>query len=138
MSALTTDGRVRGLIDGLHDLAFDTEKARDYLRFVLQDGCWRDYRTPNGVRVTHADFYEFVTTLSPRGLSTAMTRITPEELRVLAAGDAALTAMLDQALGTVTDPVTEAALIAQDLRRRLSPEVLAALRVELKNEENVA
>lgn len=138
MSALTTDARVRGLIDGLHDMAFETEKARDYLRFVLQDGCWREYRTPNGVRVTHSDFTGFVTALSPRGLSTAMIRVTPEVLRGLAAGDRELTAMLDQALGTVTDPAAEASLIAASLRNRLAPEVLAALRAELKNEENVA
>ncbi|SIJ93960.1 hypothetical protein [Mycobacteroides abscessus] len=138
MSALTTDAKIRGLIEGLHDMAFDTEKARDYLRFTVQEGCWRDYRTPNGVRVTHTDFYEFVTALSPHGLSTAMTRITPEELRVLAAGDAALTALLDQALGTVTDPAAEASLIAAGLRSRLAPEVLAALRMELETEGSAA
>ncbi|MCP2622065.1 hypothetical protein NLB33_04255 [Mycolicibacterium smegmatis] len=138
MSALTTDAKIRGLIEGLHDMAFDTEKARDYLRFTLQEGCWRDYRTPNGVRITHADFYEFVTALSPHGLSTAMTRITPEGLRVLAAGDRELTAMLGQALGTVTDPAAEASLIATDLRNRLAPEVLAALRVELVAEGSAA
>lgn len=32
MSFFTTEEQVRGLIDGLHDMAFDTEKARDYLR----------------------------------------------------------------------------------------------------------
>lgn len=138
MSALTTDAKVRGLIDGLHDMAFETEKARDYLRFTLQEGCWRKYRTPNGVRVEHTRFADFITALSPRGLSTAMTRVTPRELRELAAGDAELTAMLDQALGTVTDPAAEATLIAADLRNRLAPEVLAALRVELKNEESAA
>jgi len=138
MNALPADARVRGLIDGLHDMAYETEKARDYLRFVLQDGCWREYRTPNGVRVEHTRFIEFITALSPRGLSTAMTRITPEQLRVLATGDAALTAMLDQALGISTDPAAEAALVAADLRSRLAPEVLAALRVKLATEENVA
>lgn len=131
MSALTVDGRVRGLIDGLHDLAFDTEKATDYLRFVLQDGCWREYRTPNGVLVQHNSFAAFIDALSPHGLSTAMARITPAQLRVLAAGDAALTDLLDEALGTVTDPAAEASLIAQDLRDRLAPEVLTALRLEL-------
>lgn len=138
MSALTPTDRVRGLIDGLHDMAYETEKARDYLRFVLQDGDWRDYRTPNGMRVQHSDFMEFVTALSPRGLSTAMTRITPEKLRALVAGDRALTDLLDEALGTVTDPTAAAALIAADLRNRLAPEVLAALRVELATEENAA
>lgn len=131
MSFFTTEEQVRGLIDGLHDRAFDTEKARDYLKFVLQSGSWRDYRTPNGMRVQHTSFSEFVTALSPRGLSTAMTRITPGELRVLAAGDRKLTVLLDIALGTITDPVAEAELIAADLRNRLSPEVLAALQVVL-------
>ncbi|WP_079620141.1 excisionase family DNA-binding protein [Mycobacteroides abscessus] len=83
MSALTPSDRVRGLIDGLHDMAYETEKARDYLRFVLQGGDWRDYRTPDGMRVQHTDFAEFIDALSPRGLSTAMTRITPEDLRAL-------------------------------------------------------
>lgn len=138
MSALTPTDRVRGLIDGLHDMAYETEKARDYLRFVLQDGCWREYRTPNGVRVEHTRFADFITALSPRGLSTAMTRITPEELRVLAAGDPAMSDLLDEALGTVTDPAADAALIAADLRNRLAPEVLAALRVELATEETAA
>ncbi|MGV0633849.1 hypothetical protein ABQE69_10835 [Mycolicibacillus trivialis] len=138
MSALTIDAKIRGLIEGLHDMAFDTEKARDYLRFTLQEGCWREYRTPNGVQVTHTDFADFITALSPRGLSTAMTRITPEELRVLAAGDRELTAMLCQALGTVTDPAAEACLIAAALRNRLAPEVLAALRVELAAEGSAA
>lgn len=138
MSALTPSDRVRGLIDGLHDMAYETEKARDYLRFVLQGGDWRDYRTPNGMRVQHTDFAEFIDALSPRGLSTAMTRITPEDLRALAAGDRTLTDQLDQALGTLSGPAAEAALIAADLRNRLAPEVLAALRVELSTEENAA
>ncbi|SLJ23485.1 DNA binding domain, excisionase family [Mycobacteroides abscessus subsp. abscessus] len=134
MSALTVDGRIRGLIDGLHDMAFDTEKARDYLRFVLQDGSWRDYRSPNGFRVQHNSFGDFVTALSPRGLSTARVRVTPGELRGLAAGDAELLALLDQELGTNTSPATEAYRIAQDLRARLSPAVLTALAAELSTE----
>lgn len=131
MSALSTDDKIRGLIEGLHDMAFDTEKARDYLRFVLQDGCWREYRSPNGVRVQHNDFDEFVTAISPFGLSTARIRITSGELRVLAAGDAELTDLLDRELGIVTDPAAEAAVIAAELRNRLTPEVLAALHREL-------
>ncbi|NOR99689.1 hypothetical protein [Mycobacteroides abscessus] len=73
-----------------------------------------------------------------RGLSTATTRITPEDLRALAAGDRTLTDQLDQALGTLSGPAAEAALIAADLRNRLAPEALAALRVELSTEENAA
>lgn len=131
MSALTTNEKIRGLQDGLHDMAFYTEKARDYLRFVLEGGSWRDYRSPNGVRVQHSTFADFITALSPFGLSTSQLRVTAGELRSLAAGDPELTDLLDQALGTVTDPATEAARIAADLRARLSPAVLTALAAEL-------
>lgn len=108
MGALSRDAQVLGLIDGVQDLAFDTEKARDYLKFVLESGAWRSYRTPNGVPVEHNDFSEFITRRRPFGLSSVTARVTPDTLRELAAGDQTLTALLDRELGpaptTALDP----------------------------------
>lgn len=110
MGALSRDGQVLGLIDGIQDAAFDTEKARDYLKFVLEGGAWRKYRTPNGVLVEHTDFAEFITRRRPFGLSSLTARITEATLRELAAGDPALMALLDRELGpettTALDPAT--------------------------------
>ncbi|SHX67692.1 Uncharacterised protein [Mycobacteroides abscessus subsp. abscessus] len=131
MSFFTTEEQVQNLMRNMQDAHFYREATRDYLRFVLQSGSWRDYRTPNGVRVQHERFIDFVDRLHPFGMSTVTHTVTVAELRVLAAGDRRLTVLLDIALGTVTDPTAEASLIAGDLRRRLSPEVLAALAAEL-------
>lgn len=110
MSVLSSDQQVLGLIDGVQDAAFETEKAHDYLRFVLESEAWRSYRTPNGVRVEHTDFAEFITRRRPFGLSSLTARVTPDTLRELAEGDDVLTALLDRELGPVStttlDPTT--------------------------------
>lgn len=120
MGALSRDAQVLGLIEGVQDAAFDTEKARDYLKFVLESAAWRSYRTPNGVPVEHADFTEFITRRRPFGLSSLTARITPDTLRELAEGDQVLTALLDRELGpaptTLLNPTTAGrAVVGLDL-----------------------
>ncbi|WP_458317907.1 hypothetical protein [Mycolicibacterium brisbanense] len=98
MSIFTTEQRVQNLIRNVQDAAWHREAARDYLRMTLQTDSWRDYRTPNGVRVEHTRFTEFVGRLHPFGMSTVTHTVTVDELRDIAASDPELLALLDREL----------------------------------------
>lgn len=100
MSIFTGHEQVQNLIRNVQDMHFYREAARDYLRMTLESSSWRDYRTPNGVRVTHTRFTEFAGRLHPFGMSTVTHTVTVDELRDVAASDPKLLALLDRELET--------------------------------------
>ncbi len=93
MGILTDDEKVQNLITRMRDSAFDLDSARANLGFVLRDGAWRQFHTPNGMAVSHSRFLDFVTAEPWEGLGSAV-----EDLKALAAGDVELLDLLDVAL----------------------------------------